>query len=245
MIVNMTEEGWEIIFQRAHGLLAAKIANELARELRPDKRYWLDTLSAIAEHDDGQQPWGKKNHLTDKGAPLDFTFHDPDLEQAQKVVNDGSYKSQWIALLTSMHTYYLYKPFAGKEKGVTAFLNEQEAYQKTLRSRLDITKEIAEEAYTFMRWCDEFSLVLCKNQVPPQGRKLETGRLPKDTPRFIKEVEDGYSVTPWCFEADSLTLQIDACYLSKLVFKDDEELLATIRRTKPKEKTWHFRKEDQ
>lgn len=242
MIVNAVEEGWEIIFQRAHGLLAAKIAYHLDKSLRPDEAYWIDTLSAIAEHDDGQQKWTKRNHVTEAGAPLDFSFHDPDLEQAETVVADGSYKSQWIALLTSMHTYHLYEPFAGKNKGVSAFLKKQDEYQKKLRRLIGINIEEAEAAYTFMRWCDEFSLILCKNQIPPQGRKLETGSLPAGKPRFISAEEDVFTVTPWCFEHDKFELFTEATYLPELSFKDDEDLLQTIRSTKPRRKLWVFEK---
>lgn len=242
MIVNAIEQGWEIIFQRAHGLLAAKIADKLAVKLRPDAAYWIDTLTAIAEHDDGQQDWQGKNHVSDKGAPMDFTYHDPDLEQAKRVVANGTYKSQWIAMLTSMHTYYLYKPLAEEDKELKAFLEEQKDYQKNLRRHLGIRKEEAESAYTFMRWCDEFSLVLCGNQVPPQSRKLETGALPKDTPRFISATEEGYTVTPWCFEEDEFELFTEACYLPKLAYKNDEELLHQIRASKTVRKTFLFKK---
>lgn len=243
MIVNAVEEGWEIIFQRAHGLLAAKIADKLATGLRPDPTYWIETLTAIAEHDDGQQTWNGKNHVTDKGAPLDFSYHDPDLEQARKVVANGAYKSQWIALLTSMHTYYLYKPSAGKDQDVKIFLEEQEDYQKRLRRHLKMNKQEAEAAYTFMRWCDEFSLVLCRNQTPPQGRKLETGALPQDMPRFISAQENFYTVTPWCFEEDEFELFTEACYLPKLSYKNDNELLEQILNSKVQIKSWRFIKE--
>jgi hypothetical protein len=52
MIVNYTEAGWEVITQRAHGLLAAQIAGQWKHIVRTGR--WTETLLAIAEHDDAQ-----------------------------------------------------------------------------------------------------------------------------------------------------------------------------------------------
>lgn len=42
MIVNYTAEGWEIITQRAHGLLAAQIADHWQHHIRTDR--WVETF---------------------------------------------------------------------------------------------------------------------------------------------------------------------------------------------------------
>ncbi|MDB4999689.1 MAG: hypothetical protein JWR76_766, partial [Mucilaginibacter sp.] len=52
MIVNYTEQGWEIITQRAHGLLAAQVAMQWRKKDRPNR--WVETVIAIADHDDAQ-----------------------------------------------------------------------------------------------------------------------------------------------------------------------------------------------
>lgn len=242
MIVNKLAAGWQIIFQRAHGLLAAKIAAQIAPELRPPEDKWIDTLSAIAEHDDGQQHWKGKNHLSENGAPQDFTFHPPDLEQARAVVASGIYKSKWIALLTSMHTYHLYIPFK-KDKKVKEFLKEQEDHQVQLRKTLQISSSEAEKAYNLMRWCDECSLMLCKNQLLPQGRHAETGELPEGTKRYLFQRENGtLGVEPWCFRSSNFTLTIEVFEVEQLKFTSDEELLQHLRTRAPRIKKWEWSK---
>ena len=56
MIVNYSSEGWEIITQRAHGLLAAQIATNWKFDFPAHRR--TDTILAIAEHDDTGQKAG-------------------------------------------------------------------------------------------------------------------------------------------------------------------------------------------
>nr|WP_281261363.1 DUF3891 family protein [Chamaesiphon polymorphus] len=71
MIVNLTDNGWEIIYHRAHALLAAQIAGYW--QTPDDTTRLVDTIAAIAHHDDLEREW-EGNHLTKAGAPLDFTL---------------------------------------------------------------------------------------------------------------------------------------------------------------------------
>ncbi len=241
MIVNTTPQGWEIIFQRAHALLAAKLAFHLHEDLRTDKMLWLEMLTSIAEHDDGQQGWKGQNHLTAAGAPKDITQQKYDLEQARQVVSETAQKSRWIALMASLHTYHLHHPFQGDSKAIDTFLNEQISYQKSLRKSLEISQKASEQAYTIMRWCDEFSLVLCKNQIPPQGRKLEIGKLPQDTPRFVSQQDDDHlSVIPWPFEENAFELSVEYYTVEQLAFKSDEALRKQLESQSPQLKCWQM-----
>ena len=52
MIVNQVEQGWDIVFQRAHAILAAQIALGWKVSERPEP--WTELVAAIADHDDGQ-----------------------------------------------------------------------------------------------------------------------------------------------------------------------------------------------
>lgn len=240
MIVNPISQGWEIIFQRAHALLAAKLAYYLHEELRTDESLWLEMLSSIAEHDDGQQGWKGKNHLTEAGAPKDLTQQKYNLEQGKSVVTESAQKSRWIALMASLHTYHLHHPFRGDNQELDAFLEEQLNYQKSLRKSLGISKDISENAYTIMRWCDECSLVLCKSQIPPQGRKLEIGKLPADTPRLIFRHHDAICISPWPFETDEFELSVEYYTLEQLAFKHDEELRQQLNQQSPAVRRWQM-----
>ncbi|MBD0304742.1 MAG: DUF3891 family protein, partial [Tolypothrix sp. T3-bin4] len=69
MIVNATPNGWEIIYHRAHALLAAQLAGQWRRKDAPARLY--ETIAAISHHDDLEKEWEEDN-LTEAGAPKDF-----------------------------------------------------------------------------------------------------------------------------------------------------------------------------
>ena len=70
MIVLSHQQGWKIITQRSHGLLAGMLAYEYDIDLPVD--ILLPTLVAIAEHDDGVMEMLAPQNLTDAGAPRSF-----------------------------------------------------------------------------------------------------------------------------------------------------------------------------
>jgi hypothetical protein len=71
MIVNQTKNGWEIIYHRAHALLAAQIGGQWDKTKAP--AHFYETIAAISHHDDLEKEW-EDAQLTDAGAPLDFTL---------------------------------------------------------------------------------------------------------------------------------------------------------------------------
>ncbi|AFZ01760.1 hypothetical protein Cal6303_2796 [Calothrix sp. PCC 6303] len=71
MIVNLTKDGWDVIYHRAHALLAAQLGGHWRRADFPVRFY--KTIAAISHHDDLEKEW-KGNNLTESGAPLDFTL---------------------------------------------------------------------------------------------------------------------------------------------------------------------------
>jgi len=243
MIVNPMSQGWEIIFQRAHALLAAKLAYYLQDSFHPEKTSWLEMLTSIAEHDDGQPDWQGKNHLTEAGAPRDITEQKYNLEQAKRVVSESAHKSRWVALMASMHTYYLHRPFKGDNQDMDDFLKEQQAYQNVLRKTLNVSQKESETAYTVMRWCDECSLILCKKQIPPQGKTLEVGGLPHDTIRYIYQPKDAVHISPWPFREDNFTLSVEVFCIKQLEFAHDQELQQLLKETEPELLQWQFEKD--
>ena len=239
MIVNPTEEGWSIIFQRAHALLAGKIAMQWKKAERPEP--WGDVLTAIVDHDDGQRDWRGQQHLTGAGAPLDFTFRELDLAQAKRTVANARYRSRWIALLTSMHTSALYERLRNADKDAANFLDEQRHYQEKLRRNVGIRKAEAEALYRFVFFCDACSLVLCKGEVPHNGNKLELAEMPDQQTAYISRQEDDrLSVDPWPFEASSFTVEVDTFELRQLSFESDEELYQALDQAAVITKTWTF-----
>lgn len=239
MIVNPNKAGWDIIFQRAHALLAGKIAMQWKISERPEP--WTDVLSAIVDHDDGQRDWQTRAHLTDAGAPLDFTYQELDFAQAKRTVNNARYRSRWIALLTSMHTSVLYEPLRGTDSELDDFLDGQRDYQQKLRRSVGIRKEAAEKMYRFVFFCDACSLVLCKSEVPGNGNRLELAPTPEQQTAYIFQRDNQQlSVDPWPFEADTFTVDIDVFRLRQLSFKDDQELYEALDQAEVVSQRWTF-----
>jgi hypothetical protein len=96
MLVNHTPEGWEVIHQRAHGMLAVQLASHWKAADRPLR--WLETLLAIAEHDDAQDEWQDHNHLNENGTPMNFDQQVFSFTQMKRIASCRSAQnSRWVA----------------------------------------------------------------------------------------------------------------------------------------------------
>jgi hypothetical protein len=242
MIVNTYPKGWEIIHQRAHGVLAMKIAGLWRKELRPAR--WMETLLATAEHDDGQEDWTGTNHLNESGAPLDFTHKQFNMVQLKRITELSQHKGRWIALLISMHMTFLYESMRGKSKELDAFLDQQKQHQEKWRKDLKISLQELKRAYALMQWCDRFSLILCRNELPEGERFLQVSTGPDGTDYTVTQRADKtLFLQPWPFEEEQFELSVEASYLEQLSFKNDQELLEALKNSTIKEKTWVLRKE--
>ncbi len=241
MIVNAVHDGWEIIFQRAHELLAQQIATYWKASQRPER--WLELLSAIGEHDNRQESWHERYHLTPTGAPKDFSMQELSLPQAREVTDVSKYKSRFVSLLISMHTSYLYEHLRGSSKEVDQFLNDQQSLQKDWLRSLKIGQKEANKAYHLLHWADRCSLILCKNELPADQRQLEVFKGPQEQQYFIWQRKDqSLAVEPWPFEESEFKVWVESRRLSQLSFRNDEELVKALLATGVKEKAWTFRK---
>ncbi len=240
MIVNQAESGWDIIFQRAHAILAAQIAMHWNVDARPQP--WAELVAAIADHDDGQRDWQGENHLTDAGAPLNFMLKPPDIVQAKQMVDNARYRSRWTALLTSMHTTALYESWRGTDKELDKFLDEQQNYQHALARSLEVPIQKARGTYQLMYFCDALSLILCKDQIPPDGLHLEVTQLPSEEIAEIYAEKDGlFGLQPWPWEEEEITLSVEIYHLSQLSFKNDQELYKAFNTADVSVKEWSFK----
>lgn len=243
MIVNMVETGWEVIYHRAHALLAAQLGGHWNRSDAPSRLY--ETLAAISHHDDLEKEF-EGNHLTEVGAPMDFRLgsegdEEATLKKLRWLISEARYRSRWVTLMISMHLVFLNKTNQGKSKAWDEFLTEQTRNQKEWCKALGISAEEADRAYQFMQWCDRLSLILAMRGVPVDNRALEiTDRL--DDQRYdIRQLEDGcVTVEPWCFEDDRFTVNVEARYLSQLQFESNEELIEALRDAPVKMLEWTF-----
>ena len=242
MIVTQTDRGWQVINQQAHGLLAVQAALHWRADKRP--KQWVETLIALTEHDDGQEPWEGRNHLTKAGAPLHFQITEYSVEQCRNLIQISLDKSRWNALLVSMHTTFLYESKRGTDKALDAFLDQQRDNQTKWRRQYGATKAEAQYAYDFLQWFDALSLILCLDQLPINERRLEVSQGPDGVPYYVNQrnADGSLYVDPWPFDASAFSVHVEAAHVEQLVFSDDEELYNAIQDAPIDVKEWTFRK---
>ncbi|PSB09720.1 DUF3891 domain-containing protein [Pleurocapsa sp. CCALA 161] len=239
MIVNMKADGWEIIYHRAHALLAAQIAahwNQADSPLRI-----TDTIAAISHHDDLEKEW-EEDMLSEAGAPKDFTLEgQTSVEKLNKHIDEALYRGRWVALLTSMHTCFLNQ--GSDSEDIAQFVKEQERLQKLWRKELGVTQKEANSDYQFMKWCDRLSLILCQQQIPDNNRKLEINDGPDGQKYYIaKSDENSLTVTPWCFTEYKVKFYVETSHLSQVEFKDNTEIIEALKNAPRKYQEWIFEK---
>lgn len=239
MIVNQLEAGWEIIFQRAHEMLAMQLALCWHKKNRPER--WAEFLSAVAEHDNRQEAWADKRFLDSSGAPLDFSRKGFSLEQARGVTEVSQYKSRFVALLISMHTSFLYEPLRGKNAETDQFLDDQLQMQQHLRKSLNMSQQKARRDYRLLCLFDRFSLILCKNELPTDEGRLRI--FPDGPSHSIGQGADGIlSVDPWPFQEPEIKVWVETRRLNQTKFQSDQELASALLTAELKEKSWILKK---
>lgn len=227
MIVNTSNEGWEIISQYAHGLLAGRIAEQIQLRSRP--KNWVETITAIIEHDDNQIDLDMKSCLSENGSPMDFTLskassQDATVKRVQSLMEVSRYKSRWIALLISAHLDFLYNN-ADAGADMKKFLKDEKKFRKNTIKIFDVSEQQLHDYYQVLRFCDRLSLILCKNQVPTLGRKLEINKSIDNKTYFVsQDAAENTLVEPWCFEKPSFTVSVESRYLQQPTFASGSAL---------------------
>lgn len=241
MIVNYSEDGWQIVTQRAHGILAAAIGLHWKIKDRPAR--WLETLLAIAEHDDAEIELDGEDLITETGGPISYSMKTFDLEHCRKLERMMVTKSRYISLLTSMHMEFLY----GKEKSTNgparSFLNEQKKNREQTIKEIGIKKQDLETIYNFMEWCDAFSLLLCEQQIQGEKRMTEISTGPDREPyQVFKLKENQLTVEPWPFQESRFLVSFERRTVNKLSFKSSAEFRTHFLAAPVETVEWEIRK---
>jgi hypothetical protein len=242
MIITPHPKGWRIIYQRAHGQLAAEIGanwNIIPLKVFP----YYPFIISLAEHDDGIQESRHPECLTQAGAPKDFKLLPFVEEQYRNVIELSLAKSRWNALIISKHLSFLYENEEGKDEKLKAYLADQNLLQKKLCKELKIKKSELEHDYAIFQWCDALSLIFCQNLTPPESRKLEISKGPKGESYFIWKEEETYFIDPFPFEGQ-LNLELEYRIIDQLVFKNADELDNKIKNTPPQVQKFNVRSKD-
>jgi hypothetical protein len=225
MIVNYTANGWEVITQRAHGLLSAKIAQAWKYDIRTIR--WTETLLAIAEHDDGQVELEQDDLLTEQGGPINFKMKEYDPAHCRRTLDFALSKSRYIALLCAMHLEFVYGKPAAEESQCALW-----------RKELKLTKTQAQKDYDLLEWCDALSLLLCQHLNQPEMRNIEISQ----GHQLVQLDPDVLTVKPWPFEEKEFTLTLETRLIPQLVFRSAQEFRSEFKKGVVKEKLWRFQR---
>ena len=240
MIVTYKEEGWHVITQRAHGILAAQLAMEWRRKDRPER--WTETVLAIAEHDDAEVELDGENVLTPTGGPLNFNMKTFELAHCQKLSMFMQTKSRLIALLTSLHMVFLYGKDATENKEARAFLEEQKSLQEGWAKELGMEKAECLRLYDLLEWCDACSLLICQGEQQPEKRKMEISTGPdKQMYHLVQVDETTLTVEPWPFEAKTFTVSFEWRLIKQLQFSSSAQFREAFQQAAINETKWTLR----
>ncbi len=239
MIVNLTDNGWEIIYHRAHALLAAQVAGHW--QTPDDTAHLVETIAAIAHHDDLEREW-QGDHLTKAGAPFDFTLGEElKVPPLYEHVENALYRGRWVALLVSMHMSFLSEGRRGELPELDEFLDKQIELQTAWRKSLKISKADAQKAYDMMQCCDRLSLILCQRQIPDGERWLEIAKGPTGKQHdLLQRGDKTLTVKPWPFTVTEFKLRIDASYLTQMKFDSNKELVTALQHAPIESIEWTF-----
>lgn len=237
MIVNYKANGWEVITQRTHGLLAMQLAYHW--KTNPAEKRKAELLVAIADHDDAHTELQREDILTEQGGPLDFKMRPFTLGHGQRTMELAMSKSRYIALLCSMHLDFIAGEADQQSAAVKQFLATQKIMRVTWRRQLELSTEEARCAYQLMEWCDALSLLLCQRDNQPEERWVEISRGPDDKSYRLSQPATGVlTVSPWPFELDQFEIRFERRELQQLKFRSAEQFKKVFSKATVKEKTW-------
>ncbi len=242
MICNRTETGWEVVYQRAHALLAAQLVAPWQPEGRPPR--WTELLTATAQHDNGWQEWEPGRRLTPLGTPLHFT--DTPVEdlvaQSRRAVQRARHQGAWSGLLVSSHIAHLYRD--RPEKPLVELLARQAELRRKWRRALGVRQRDVQRAYQYLLWGDTFSLVLACRQMPFGERRVEIEKV-EGTRYFAWCRADGtLGVEPWPYQVESFEVGVDTHALRQLTFASEDALARALETARPTERRWTLRQSD-
>ncbi|GAA5029725.1 hypothetical protein GCM10011506_18270 [Marivirga lumbricoides] len=229
MIVNHTAEGWEIITQRSHGLLAGQICAQWKKENRPPR--WFDTLIATTEHDDAHNELDKEDLLEENGGPKDYKMKSHrrgnfDPEYCDNLLKMAITKGLYITLLIAKHIHFLYEG----EKEAQSYCEKLKKKEKVWLKQAGCTRKDVDKSYRLLELCDAFSLLICEQKLPPEGRRLEISKGPDGKMFELYQNPNKHIVVyPWPFEEDSFIVNYEVRLLDQLAFKNNAEFLKVFR----------------
>lgn len=216
--MNYSETGWDIITQRAHAILAAQIALYWADQCRP--RRWLETLIAIGCHDDQLLEFEDVSQLQASGGPMNFKMNSFDEAYCDHLMSMGMARSRYVGLLMSRHLSFLYQ----NDPKAMDYLKELNARELLWLQQAEVTVDEVDQAYQLLQFCDAFSLLICRNLIPPENRKIEICKGLNNKSYELYENERGkLIINPWPFSVKEFMLNYEVRNIEELTYRDDAD----------------------
>ncbi|WP_221391737.1 DUF3891 family protein [Dyadobacter sp. NIV53] len=221
MIVNYLENGWQIISQRAHGLLAGEICFHWKKENRPER--WLETIIATAGHDDVFNEFDSDNKLiNENGGPVNFKSRKFEKQKCDELIGYALTKSRYIALLTSRHIRFLYG--SSDYKAAKKYADNLQKQESVWKKEIGLNENELIHAYAILEWCDAFSLLICQQLIQPENRKIEISTGPDQQCYQLYSLDEKHlHVDPWPFESEQFEIRYESRTITQLQFKDVSE----------------------
>ncbi|KLT65630.1 DUF3891 family protein [Pedobacter sp. BMA] len=223
MIVNYNGVGWQIITQRAHGLLAGQVCARWKLSNQP--AHWVETLTATAEHDDIYNEFERDPLIDENGAPINFKATRFDLDATSRLMDMALTKSRFVALLLSRHIAFTH----GEDPLARSFLSSLKKQEKKWMKEAGVSASEADSAYQLLEFCDAFSLLICQGQIPPENRHIEISSGPDGVAYSLSEIQKTIVVKPWPFDADEFTVRYETRTIKQLKFKNNEAFRAALK----------------
>ncbi|MGA8855516.1 MAG: DUF3891 family protein [Christiangramia sp.] len=243
MIVNQKNEAWEIFSHSSHGLLAGKIAHEIADSYKCEN--WVATLAAIIEHDDRQLNFDEKNYLTEMGTPKDFLLENRNVHEivkrSKRLLRQAEEKSIWISMLIAHHLQFIHKEMAGKKKTLSKFIKELEETEASYIKDLNLTTKKVDAIYQIMVFADRCSLILCQDEIPMKNRKLEINTSIAGKTFWLKGKESGdIQIEPWIFDKKNFTVEAQYKLIAQSSFNSKNEFESLLNKSPVQIKSWNL-----
>lgn len=231
MIVNYEETGWNIISQRAHGLLAGQICFQWKEKLRPE--LWMETIVATIEHDDAFNEFEKDEILLNSnGGPVNYKMRKFEKKKCEALLQMALSKSRYIGLLTSRHIQFLHED--SEDRIARKFCRNLKMLDKKWIKDASCDENEVATAYAILQWCDAFSLLICQKMIQPENRKIEISSGPENNCHQLHAPKENMlTVEPWPFESDHFELHYESKTITKLAFKSDDEFRKILMNATP------------
>lgn len=213
MLLRADADGVLAIGQPSHSWISGQLARAWGNERFGPVEPFEEVCLAAEQHDLGMGPWDAEPELN-PSTGLPYSFTEIPVERHLQQWTDGPRRlvvqSRYAALLASLHGARLQRRRdlttlrAEAAAAVRAYLAEQQRFQDTLIDSLAADQTLLQRNHQLLWIWDFLSLALCLDWAPTTAHEVPTASRPAE----LALATDG-TLTPWPFEADTLTVHCE------------------------------------